>query len=86
LVDPAPAPLSRLLPRTAGDVLALALTNQGIDLRLEESVSAINMTDTGLRLSFACGDTLDADVVLSAIGLAPRTSIAANAGLEIDGG
>ncbi|MDN7408004.1 FAD-dependent oxidoreductase [Burkholderia vietnamiensis] len=86
LVDPASTPLSRLLPDTAGEALALALSNHGIKLRLQQSVSAVNKTDTGLRVSFPDGDRVDADVVLSAIGLAPRTAIAAKAGLKIDGG
>lgn len=86
LIDPAPTPLSRLLPEAAGEALGLALSKHGINLRLKQSVVAVSRTDSGYRLRFADDATLDTDLVLSAIGLSPRTALAYSAGLQIDVG
>jgi rubredoxin---NAD+ reductase len=86
LVDPAPTPLSRLLPEQAGRAFAQGLAEHGVRLRLAVSVDSIELASTGYTLRLSNGDTLDADLVLSAIGLAPRTELAARAGLAIQGG
>jgi rubredoxin---NAD+ reductase len=86
LIDPAPTPLSRLLPEQAGRAFAQGLTKHGVRLRLATSVDSVEHASTGYTLRCSNGDALDADVVLSAIGLAPRTELAARAGLAIQGG
>ncbi|WP_118180513.1 NAD(P)/FAD-dependent oxidoreductase [Paraburkholderia phosphatilytica] len=86
LLDPAAAPLARLLPAEAGAVFAGALSEAGVDIRLGCSVEAISRHDSGYRLTLTDGASLDADVVVSAVGLVPRTALASAAGLRIDGG
>ena len=86
VIDPADAPLSRLLPPEVGAEYARALADAGVDLRLSRGVSAIVRRESGYRLTLTDGAVLDADVVVSAIGLVPNTSLASAAGLQIEGG
>lgn len=86
LIDPAATPLVRLLPQPVGEIFARALDHGGIRFHAGRSVQRIERLSDGYRLTFADGGTLDADLVVSAIGLAPRTSLAAAAGLDIEQG
>lgn len=86
LIDPASAPLSRLLPAEAGAVYARALSAAGVDVRLGCGVASVARRASGYRLTLSDGNTLDVDIVVSAIGLVPRTALASAAGLRIEGG
>lgn len=86
LIDPAQTPLNRLLPQQVGEIFARALGNGGIRFHPGRSVHRIDRLSDGYRLSFSEGEPIDADLVVSAIGLAPRTALAAAAGLEIEHG
>ncbi|CAD6560787.1 Rubredoxin-NAD(+) reductase [Paraburkholderia hiiakae] len=86
LIDPASAPLSRLLPAQAGAAFASALSRAGVDVRLGIGVAAVSRRDSGYRLTLTDGALLEADIVISAVGLVPRTALASAAGLRIDGG
>jgi rubredoxin---NAD+ reductase len=86
LIDPAGTPLSRLLPAEAGDAFSRALSDAGVDVRLGRGVAAVSRREPGYRLTLSDGTSLDADIVVSAIGLAPRTALAQAAGLQIEGG
>jgi rubredoxin---NAD+ reductase len=86
LIDPAGTPLSRLLPAEAGDAFSRALSDAGVDVRLGRGVAAVSRREPGYRLTLSDGTSLDADIVVSAIGLVPRTALAQAAGLQIEGG
>jgi rubredoxin---NAD+ reductase len=86
LIDPAATPLARLLPQEVGEIFARGLDTGGIRFHPGRSVTRIDRLSDSYRLSFMEGEPIDADLVVSAIGLAPRTSLAAAAGLEIDQG
>jgi rubredoxin---NAD+ reductase len=86
LIDPASTPLSRLLPERAANLLGDALKRQGVHLHLGRTLAAVEKAERGYRLAFSNGDAFAADLVISAIGLAPRTQLAAEAGIRIDGG
>ncbi len=92
LIAPERAPLPRLLPERLGHALAEAFSTAGIRLALEQNLHDITCHDGGeVRLTLApassgstTGNTrIDADIVLLATGLAPRTSLAEAAGLEV---
>jgi len=92
LVAPESAPLPRLLPERLGKALAEAFSTAGIRLALEQTLGAISCDDTGtvhLTLAPATsgsnGDNthVEADIVLMATGLAPRTALAETAGLDV---
>ncbi|TAN60624.1 MAG: N-acyl-L-homoserine lactone synthetase [Magnetospirillum sp.] len=82
VVDPAPWPLGRLLPQELGDELAAALGAIGVTFHLGRSIVRLEpgkaTLDTGAVVAF--------DKALSAIGLVPRTALAAAAGLVVDKG
>ncbi|CAG9259330.1 MULTISPECIES: NAD(P)/FAD-dependent oxidoreductase [Paraburkholderia] len=86
LIDPAAAPLSRLVPEPIGVALAAALERHGVRAHLGTSVTAITRSEQGYQLICSDGERLAADLVVSAIGLAPRTALAADAGLAIENG
>jgi rubredoxin---NAD+ reductase len=86
LIDPASVPLSRLLPDEAGAVFSRALSAAGVNVRLGCGVTTVSRREPGYRLTLTDGSSLDADIVVSAIGLVPRTALASAAGLQIEGG
>jgi rubredoxin-NAD+ reductase len=86
VIDPMAQPLANLLPGAAGDAVRAALADAGIEWRLGTAVQAVDATAAGVRLTLNDGSTLDADVVLSAVGLRPRTQLAREAGLATERG
>jgi rubredoxin-NAD+ reductase len=86
LIDPATTPLSRLLPAEAGSVFCRALCDAGVDVRLGCGVTAVSRREPGYLLTLTDGTSLHADMVVSAIGLVPRTTLAVAAGLQVEVG
>ena len=81
VIDPTARPLANLLPEEAGRSLIAPLESIGIVWRFGRSVSAVDHAGTGYRLTLDDGSTFDADAILSAVGLRPRTALARAAGL-----
>jgi rubredoxin-NAD+ reductase len=79
-------PMERLLPAEAGQVLQNALGDLGVKWHLQNTVEAIEASGQGYALKLAGGQTLEADLVLSAVGLRPDLSLAKNAGLAVGRG
>jgi rubredoxin-NAD+ reductase len=86
VIDIAPHPLGRLVPEPVGVALRDALADLGVGWHLGTSVTSVDHTEGALRVALADGTTLTADAVLSAIGLRPRTQLAAAAGLKVNRG
>ncbi|WP_211441266.1 FAD-dependent oxidoreductase [Collimonas humicola] len=86
LVDPAAWPLSRLLPQQAGLAMANALAGLGVALHLGKTPQSIARRGAGYTVHMADGDSLEADRVIAAVGLAPRLDLARKAGLFVDRG
>ena len=86
VVGPDKWPLERLMPQMAGEALKAVLSGQGVEWVLGQVVSEVNQGSDGLVLTLDNGDTLDADLVLSAAGLIPNTDLAAQTGLEVKRG
>ena len=88
VVEMAELPLMAALGREVGEVFAALHRQHGVDLRLGASVQEITTAGgkaTGLKLGD--GSTVDADAVLVAVGAAPNTALAEQAGLVLgDGG
>ncbi len=82
LVDPLGWPLGMLLPEAVAHSLQSALTEAGATFALGNTVTAVNTADTGYAVTLADGTVLQADLVLSAVGLVPRIGLARDAGLE----
>jgi rubredoxin-NAD+ reductase len=86
VVDLAAQPLPRLLPPAGGALLAARLSALGIVWHFNTSVARVDHADGGLRVLLSDGAALEADVVLSAIGLRPHTALAHAAGITVNRG
>jgi rubredoxin---NAD+ reductase len=90
VVDPASRPLGALLPEVASEQLRKALEDLGVRWHFGTTVQAVNQADeppeSSLQVTLANGQTIPADVVLSAIGLRADTRLAAAAGLACERG
>ncbi|MGA1327215.1 MAG: NAD(P)/FAD-dependent oxidoreductase [Rubrivivax sp.] len=91
VLDLADRPLARLLPPDASAWMRARLEAAGVRFLLGASALRVDRA-TGddaqgrLRLTLSDGRTLDADLVLSAVGLAPRVALARAAGLAVQRG
>ncbi len=86
LIDLAPQALGRLVPAEVSQALQQALQELGITLHFGKAVKSVDQAESGYRLSLTDDSIVEADVVLSAIGLRPRTELAAQAGLSVERG
>ena len=78
--------LGRLAPREAGEAISEALQERGVKWHFGAACEGVARDGDILQVSLADGRTLDADAVLSAVGLRPRTALAEAAGLDTDRG
>ncbi len=96
VVDLAPLPLGRLVPERAGRAMQVALSAAGVGFHLGASVRAIHRDGARLVVELVQAGSmqvesaqcrrLSTDIVLSAVGLRPRTALALAAGLTVDRG
>jgi rubredoxin-NAD+ reductase len=90
VVDPASRPLGALLPEAASESLRLALQDLGVEWHFGTTVQAVNQAgesaESSLQVTLANGQTIPANVVLSAIGLRADTRVALAAGLACERG
>jgi rubredoxin-NAD+ reductase len=86
VIDPGPWPLASLMPEQAGSQLLAPLAALGVDWHFGTSVSRADAEGAVLRLTLADGAVLHADLLLSAVGLRPRTALAQQAGLAVNRG
>ena len=86
VIDVAAYPLSRLLRPAGGALMQQKLADLGVIWHLGTSVKSIDKAGDKLRITLANGKSFDADLVLSAIGLKPRTALAQAAGININRG
>jgi 3-phenylpropionate/trans-cinnamate dioxygenase ferredoxin reductase subunit len=86
IVEMAATPLERVLGREVGEVYAGVHRDQGVDLRLGAQLEGFEGAGRVERVKLAGGDTLDADFVVVGVGVTPRTTLAKQAGLELDNG
>lgn len=86
VIDIAERPLGRLLPPECGHAMQESLASIGVHWRFGDSVKQVNRDGEQLRLQLASGADIEADLVLSAIGLAPRIALAREAGISVERG
>jgi rubredoxin---NAD+ reductase len=85
-VDPLAYCLPTLLPEPAGKAVQAALEEKGGKFHFGPLVTAVNKADNGVRVSLNNGDTIDADVVVSAVGVRPRIDLAQASGIDTNRG
>lgn len=82
VIDPSPYPLGRLLPPPVGARYLEMLQAEGIHFHMNTTANAVEEGPGGaLSVVLSSGETLPADIVLSAVGLRPRVALAKAAGL-----
>ena len=86
VLDVADRALSRLLPPEASARLQAKLEAGGACFKFGLGAQAVDKVDGALRVTLSDGSTLDTDLVLSAIGLTPRTGLAQQAGAAVGRG
>jgi rubredoxin---NAD+ reductase len=86
VLDLADRPLSRLLPEGASARLRERLEAAGVVFRFGVGAARVDRAGGSLRVGLTDGRTFDCDLVLSAIGLRPRTGLAKEAGLQVQRG
>ncbi|HEX5313011.1 NAD(P)/FAD-dependent oxidoreductase [Aquabacterium sp.] len=88
VLDLADRALGRLLPPEGSAYLQGKLEALGAQFRFGVAANAVNRSasGSGLVVTLSDGSELETDLVLSAIGLKPRTALAAKAGLKVNRG
>jgi len=79
IVAPCESLLPSLLPPAAGDALQRGLEKTGIHFHLGHVAEQIDHSDNGVRVSLDNTAVVEADLVLSAVGLLPRKQLAEQA-------
>lgn len=82
VVGLADRPLPRLLPEAGSEALREALSMLGVGWHLSRSVASVAADGAGYRLTLTDGSALEADLVVSAVGLAPNIELAQAAGVD----
>ncbi len=86
-VDPLAYCLPTLLPEVAGRAVQRALEAKGATFHFGPLVTEVNKKESGgVCVSLNNGTTIDADLVVSAVGVRPRTTLASEAGIEVNRG
>ncbi len=87
LVDPSATPMNGLIPKEAGELLAQGLVDAGTHLLLNHYVHEVTeLPDGKLCAILNNGHKIICDIIISAIGLKPDTSLAVPAGLSCNKG
>ena len=86
VIDISPQPLGRLLPQPGGAFLQHKLEAAGVIFHLGAATQYVERIHESYRLTLANGDIIQTDLVLSAVGLRPRTAMAQAAGIAVNRG
>ena len=88
VIDLAPQPLGRLLPNYVAEAFKTNLEQAGIKFALSTTVEKVTKINDGedYAVTLANGQTLVADIVLSAIGLQPNIALAKEANIQTSRG
>ena len=80
-------PVNQLLPEAIGQVLQQAITDQlAVRWHMHDPAVSVEKTEMGMCVRLRSGQILDADIVLSAVGLRPNVQLAKVAGLSVGRG
>lgn len=86
VIDMLGYPLAQLVPRGVGEMVRDALAMQGVEWHFGRKVVAINRTEAGVSARLDDDSIVEAEAILSAVGLRPHTALAERAGIEIGRG
>lgn len=86
VIGPDPYPISTLLPESVGNIFQSALGTAGVEWQLGRTAKTVSGQPGDYKIKLDNGVTVNASLVLSAIGLRPDISLAEAAGLETNRG
>ena len=86
VIDISSQPLGRLLPQAGGAFMQRRLEAAGVVFHLGAATQYVERIHESLRLTLANGEIIQTDIVLSAVGLRPRTALAQAAGIAVNRG
>lgn len=86
VIEPVGRVLPSLLPERASEAVANGLATLGVKFHFGHSVKAVWKAAEGVEVELSDGSRIAGDLVLSAIGLRPRISLAQEAGLDVGRG
>ena len=86
VIGPSSLPMDALLPEPIAKELKTTLAAAGVDWHFETSTESVNHDDAGYEITLKNGDKLNADVVISAVGLRANIDLASAAGLTVNRG
>lgn len=92
LVDPNPLPMAALAPKPISIALQCALEQRGVQMQLGSTAASIATNETpasgspALQVTLSTGSIIEADLVLSAVGLRPDLRLAQASGLATERG
>jgi NADPH-dependent 2,4-dienoyl-CoA reductase/sulfur reductase-like enzyme len=88
MIEAAPVPLGRVMPGDIGSFIAEVHRDHGVDVRLGVGVEGLDAADDGRvrAVRMADGSSIDADVVVVGIGVAPAVDWLADSGLTLGDG
>ena len=86
VIDISAQPLGRLLPPAGGAFIQQKLEAAGVAFHLNTATQAVDQVQERLRLTLTNGESIESDLVLSSVGLRPRTQLAEAAGIQVNRG
>ena len=86
LIEALPAPLANALGAEIGSACEALQRSHGVDVRCNTLVSGFEGTERVERVLLADGSSVDADIVVVGIGVAPETGWLEGSGLELRDG
>ncbi len=86
VIDISAQPLGRLLPQAGGIFLQRRLEAAGVVFHMDTTTQRVEKSGEKLQLTFTNGETIKADILLTAVGLVPRIDLAKTAGIKVNRG
>lgn len=86
VIDIATQPLGRLLPPQGGDMVRAKLQALGVVWHFGTGTKSVDRDGAALKVTLDNGTVITTNIVLSAVGLKPRTALAQAAGLKVNRG
>ncbi|MBF0421919.1 MAG: FAD-dependent oxidoreductase [Magnetococcales bacterium] len=86
VIGPIPWPISNLLPEPVGRALQQIMRDNGTSWHLQTSNGPINKHDSGYSIVLENNSVVEADLVLSAVGIRANLQLATQSGLKTNRG
>ncbi|MFS7186692.1 NADH:flavorubredoxin reductase NorW [Serratia proteamaculans] len=86
LVDRSGSLLSALMPIEASSRLQHCLQQMGVEVLLNQQLSALIQQDSGIQATLGNGRQLSVDAAIASVGLRPNVGLARQANLQVDRG